>query len=167
MTRAIHAVADFSIAPLFRFSPDAAEQGLELLKTGVPIWLDTRMARAGISSSLAGSLCCSLGVPRSDAGPPEGLTRSAYAFREIGEKLHGSLVVVGNAPTVLEELCRLSAEGMRPGLVIGVPVGFVGTVRAKKRLVESGLPHITLMGNRGGTPIAVAIVNALLRLTVK
>ena len=164
VTRAIHAVADFSIAPLFRFSPDAVEKGLELLKSGVPIWLDTRMAEAAISKSLAGSLGCSIGVPRSDAAPSEGLTRSAYAFREIGERLHGSLVVVGNAPTVLEELCRLSAEGVRPGLVIGVPVGFVGTVRVKKRLMESGLSHITLLGNRGGTPIAVAIVNALLRL---
>ncbi len=167
VTRAIHAVADFSIAPLFRFSPGAVEKGLELLKKGASIWLDTRMAAAGVSKSLAGSLGCSIGIPNSDAKPPAGLTRSAYAFREIGERLHGSLVVVGNAPTVLEELCRLSAQGVHPGLVVGVPVGFVGTVRSKKWLMESGLSHITLLGNRGGTPIAVAIVNALLRLACR
>lgn len=164
VARAVHAVADFSIAPLMRFSPGAVARGVELLRRGVPIWVDTRMALAGISRSLAEGLGCRVGVPPGADDPPPGCTRSAWAFEALGEGLRGALVAVGNAPTALETLVRMANRGLRPGLVIGVPVGFVGTARAKRALVESDLDYIALLGNRGGTPIAVAVVNALLRL---
>jgi precorrin-8X/cobalt-precorrin-8 methylmutase len=43
-------------------------------------------------------------------------------------------------------------------------VGFVNAAESKEILAEQGYPFITNKGRKGGTPVAVAIVNALLRL---
>ena len=46
--------------------------------------------------------------------------------------------------------------------IIGLPVGFVGAAEAKAALVASGLPCVANVGERGGSAVAVAAVNALL-----
>ena len=51
--------------------------------------------------------------------------------------------------------------GPRPALVVGVPVGFVGALESKRALVDCGLCYITNLSNRGGSPVAASIVNAL------
>ncbi|MFA5809398.1 MAG: precorrin-8X methylmutase [Thermoleophilia bacterium] len=80
--------------------------------------------------------------------------------------LEGAIVAIGNSPTALFELLRLvDEEGLRPALIVGVPVGFVGATESKEALGASAIPHITLPGNRGGSTVAVAIVNALMRLS--
>jgi len=80
--------------------------------------------------------------------------------------LEGAIVAIGNSPTALFELLRLvDEEGLRPALIVGVPVGFVGAAESKEALGASAIPHITLPGNRGGSTVAVAIVNALMRLS--
>ena len=56
------------------------------------------------------------------------------------------------------------AAGLAPELIIGVPVGFVNAVESKAILGSKGYPFITALGRKGGTPVAVASVNALLRL---
>jgi precorrin-8X/cobalt-precorrin-8 methylmutase len=77
--------------------------------------------------------------------------------------MDGGIVVVGNAPTALNELLRLAVDGAaRPALVVGVPVGFVGAEEAKESLMKSGLPYIAAPGRKGGSSVAVAIVNALI-----
>jgi precorrin-8X/cobalt-precorrin-8 methylmutase len=79
--------------------------------------------------------------------------------------LEGSLVAIGNAPTALYEAMQLVREGLRPALIVGTPVGFVNTVESKIALTAlTGAPWITTLGRKGGSPVAVAIVNALLRL---
>ncbi|MCC5697503.1 precorrin-8X methylmutase, partial [Klebsiella pneumoniae] len=78
----------------------------------------------------------------------------------------GAVWAIGNAPTALAELLRLAAaEQVRPALVIGVPVGFVGAVDAKAELRRSGLPAVSTLTERGGAAIAAAAVNALLYWT--
>jgi precorrin-8X/cobalt-precorrin-8 methylmutase len=77
----------------------------------------------------------------------------------------GAVVVVGCAPTALDEVVRLHAAGrFSPALVIGVPVGFVGAAESKARLRASGLPAITNVGEKGGSAVAAAALNALVRL---
>ena len=77
----------------------------------------------------------------------------------------GAVVVVGNAPTALFEVVRLAAAGdFRPALVIGLPVGFVGAADAKAALRASGLPSVSNVGERGGSAVAAAALNALWRL---
>lgn len=80
------------------------------------------------------------------------------AARAVGS---GAVWVVGCAPTALEALL---AVDVRPGLVIGLPVGFVGAVEAKRALAGSGLPALTNRGVKGGSAVAAAALNALLYL---
>ena len=75
------------------------------------------------------------------------------------------IVAVGNAPTALLKVMALIDEGhFRPDLVIGVPVGFVNAAESKELLSRADYPFITALGRKGGTPVAVAALNALLRL---
>jgi precorrin-8X/cobalt-precorrin-8 methylmutase len=77
--------------------------------------------------------------------------------------LDGAVVAIGNAPTALLELARLIRDdGARPALVIGVPVGFVSAAESKEVALALPVPHIVVRGRKGGSPIAVAIVHALL-----
>ncbi len=74
------------------------------------------------------------------------------------------VVLIGSAPTALEALIDLVADGApAPSLVIGMPVGFVGVAESKRRLAASGLTQIRLEGSRGGAGLVAAAANALLR----
>jgi precorrin-8X/cobalt-precorrin-8 methylmutase len=73
--------------------------------------------------------------------------------------------VIGNAPTALFTVCELVEQGdIDPALVIGVPVGFVGAAESKQKLAEMAIPYITVLGERGGSTIAAAIVNGVAAL---
>lgn len=52
-----------------------------------------------------------------------------------------------------------------PAAIIGVPVGFVGAEESKNELTKlNNVEYITALGRKGGTPVGVAIINALLKL---
>jgi precorrin-8X/cobalt-precorrin-8 methylmutase len=138
------------------------------LRGGAPILCDTMMVASGVTRSrlpAGNEVVCTL----PEAGIPElarelGTTRSAAAMERWRDRLEGSLVVIGNAPTALFRLLELVAEGAgRPAAVIGVPVGFVGAAESKVELERdpSGLEHLVVHGRRGGSAIAAAAVNAL------
>ena len=77
----------------------------------------------------------------------------------------GAIVVVGCAPTALVEVLNLHAAGrFQPALVIGLPVGFVGAAESKERARAADLPVITNRGEKGGSAVAAAAVNAIVRL---
>jgi precorrin-8X/cobalt-precorrin-8 methylmutase len=77
----------------------------------------------------------------------------------------GAVVVIGCAPTALQEVVRLAGGGRwAPALVIGLPVGFVGAAASKEAARHSGLPAITNVGEKGGSAVAAAACNALVRL---
>jgi precorrin-8X/cobalt-precorrin-8 methylmutase len=90
-------------------------------------------------------------------------TRSAAALELWRDRIEGSLVVIGNAPTALFRLLELLDEGWpRPAAVIGMPVGFVGAAESKEALMaEPRVPSLSLRGRRGGSAMAAAAVNAL------
>ena len=75
-------------------------------------------------------------------------------------------VAVGNAPTALIEVVRLiEEEGVRPALVLGMPVGFVSAAESKERLMaQQEVPWIAIRGRKGGSTLAVAALHALLAL---
>ncbi|MEK7274959.1 MAG: precorrin-8X methylmutase, partial [Candidatus Desantisbacteria bacterium] len=75
------------------------------------------------------------------------------------------IVAIGNAPTALYRTMKIIEHiTVRPELVIGVPVGFVKAVESKEVLLHMKYPFITSLGRKGGSPVAVAIVNALLKM---
>jgi len=94
-----------------------------------------------------------------------GFPRSAEAMLHFGARLEGAVVAIGNAPTALLALLDLVQAGVaRPAVIIGIPVGFVAATESKEALLRCTVPFITVTGTRGGTPLAVAAVNALLLL---
>jgi precorrin-8X/cobalt-precorrin-8 methylmutase len=93
------------------------------------------------------------------------LTRSAAAVRRAARDVGaGAVWAIGNAPTALLELLSLAERGALapPALVIGLPVGFVGAAESKAALAASGLPCLTNRGEKGGSAVASAAVNALI-----
>ena len=158
VARVIHAAADLEYARSMVVDDAAVEAGLAALAAGAPVVVDVEMVAAGITGVAARCL-----LPTS---APPGATRSAAGIAAAAERHPaGAVVVVGCAPTALEEVVRLHEAGrFDPALVIGLPVGFVGAAEAKARLRASGLAAISNVGEKGGSAVAAAAVNALVRL---
>ncbi len=169
--RVIHTTADFDYAKNLRFTPGAAELGQAALQRGVPIVTDTNMAKAGISrpslEKLGCGLHCFIAEPEvAKLAKERGLTRAAVSMERAAREHPGALLAVGNAPTALLRIAELMEEGLRPALVVGVPVGFVNVEESKEILFAAcearGVPAIAAMGRKGGSNVAAAICNALL-----
>jgi precorrin-8X/cobalt-precorrin-8 methylmutase len=164
VARMVHATADESFATTARVGPDAVAAALGALTGGVPVICDARMVAAGISVPAA---LCYLDLVSRPADP-DGTRAAAAVELAADEHPDGALWVFGNAPTALRRLIDLAADGrVRPAAVVGLPVGYVGAAEAKADLWASPLAgvSITNTGRRGGSPVAAAAVNALIRLT--
>ncbi|MDR3589135.1 MAG: precorrin-8X methylmutase [Negativicutes bacterium] len=168
-SRIIHAAGDPDYANRIKIHPQAIDAACRALAAGCDIFCDVEMVRTGINrrrlAQFGGQTHCLIGDPvvATDA-QRQGITRSMAAMRSFGQQLDGAIVAIGNAPTALFEVLRLMRDtALRPCLIIGVPVGFVGAAESKELLVaESPVPYITVAGNKGGSPIAAATTNALL-----
>lgn len=168
--RVIHATADVNYAKELSFHAKAIEAGLEAIRKGKDIVVDSNMVKAGINENLAskfgGRVICLIAdrqiILRSSRLK---LTRAILAMRKSARSMGQGIVAIGNAPTALFELCDLVEKGKaRPALIVGVPVGFVGAVESKKRLRTLKVPFITNGTRCGGSSVACAIINALLKL---
>ena len=162
VARVIHAAADVGYAETLVVDEAACEAGIAALRAGAPVVADVDMV--AVASRRAGTV--SLLAEGRERNEP-GLTVSAAAMRvAAGRWPSGAVVVVGNAPTALREVVALAEAGrFAPALVIGLPVGFVGAAEAKEALRASGLPAISNVGERGGSAVAAAALNALWRLS--
>ena len=169
--RVIHTSADFDYAKNLVFTEGAVQQGIAALQKGTVIVTDTNMAKAGISSSalsaLGGTAVCYMADPEVAAkAGAAGTTRADASVRHAATLHPGAVFAVGNAPTALYALAEEIVNGLRPALIIAVPVGFVNVVEAKEAILSCcrrhGIPAIAAMGRKGGSTIAAAICNALL-----
>ncbi len=168
--RLVHTTGDPAIADQVEMSADAGEAGVKALSDGADIIVDVKMVRSGIPKSgllsVGGVVHCMIDDPGvAAAAEAQGTTRSAAAMSALSDKMNGAIVAIGNAPTALFEVIKLIDQGIRPALVIGMPVGFVGASESKDELIRAaqGVPFITIKGYRGGSPCAAATVNAILR----
>jgi precorrin-8X/cobalt-precorrin-8 methylmutase len=168
VVRMIHACGMTDLPEDVQASSDAASAGINALLEGAPLFCDATMVANGITRSRLprkNEVICTL----NDAGVVElaaklQTTRSAAAVEQWRDRLGGSVVVIGNAPTALFHLLDMLEGGApRPALIIGIPVGFVGAAESKAALAASplGIPFLTVQGRRGGSAIAAAAVNAL------
>ena len=169
--RCIHASADFDYAKTLHFTPDAVKLGVAALRQGTGIVTDTTMALAGISkpglTRLGGKASCFMAEDFiAETAKAEGTTRAVAAMNYAAEHQPGAVLAIGNAPTALLRITELIEEGLRPALVIAVPVGFVNVVESKEAVfdacVRNAVPCIAAMGRKGGSSIAAAVCNALL-----
>ena len=168
--RVIHTTADFDYAENLRFTPGAAAAGVAAMRAGAVVITDTNMALAGISrpglAKLGCEAVCYMADPAvAEAAKQAGTTRAVASMHRAAAEHPGAILAVGNAPTALLTIAELIEAGLRPALVIGVPVGFVNVVESKERLFAVcetyGVPAIAAMGRKGGSNVAAAICNAL------
>lgn len=166
--RVIHATADFEYTQLLQFDHKAISSGITAIQRGVPIVTDVTMVKQGIKTLVDKTFNNSI-ISAVEAAPlaDPGKTRTETGLLKCWSQYPDAIYVIGNAPTALLALCRqLSHVGTAniPGLVIGVPVGFVSVTESKQALTKLEIPQITTVGRKGGSPVAAAIVNALIIL---
>lgn len=158
ISRAVYASGNLEIARHIYISKDAIEMGVSALKSGIGILTDVKMVKAGLRWDAenyldeAGELARKLKITRTAAGIRVGLSK--------GPKI----VVIGNAPTALVEAMKMhEEEGVEIPLIVATPPGFTNAVEAKEKLISTGIPCVVLRGNYGGSNIAVAIMNEIIR----
>ena len=162
--RIIHATADFEYKHLTQFSSFAIESGANAFTNGAPIYVDVKMIRVGLNAKRLEHYGCSVYCYVSDEdviqqAKSENSTRSAVGIRKAWKEglIDGGIVAIGNAPTALLELIRLiREEGVRPSLVIGMPVGFVNAAESKEELITLSnegidVPWVITRGRKGGS----------------
>ncbi|MFI6781306.1 precorrin-8X methylmutase [Micromonospora sp. NPDC050276] len=163
--RVVHASADLAYVDDLVCDEAALRAGLAALRAGAPVVTDVAMVAAGITRAGLELVCPVAEPAAADLGRSAGITRSAaavrIALRRVGP---GAVWVVGCAPTALVELLTLNAA---PALVVGLPVGFVGAAESKAALRASGLPAVSNVGEKGGSAVAAAALNALLYVEEK
>lgn len=169
--RVIHTTADFDYSENLTFTPDAVKRGIRALKDAKTVITDTNMALSGISKpslkKLSCEAVCFMAQPEIAQRAKEcGTTRAAVSMEYASSLYPDGVFAVGNAPTALIKLAELIENGLRPSLIVGVPVGFVNVVESKEALFETcikyDIPAIVAMGRKGGSNVAASICNALL-----
>jgi precorrin-8X/cobalt-precorrin-8 methylmutase len=153
----IHTTADFDFDQNLVFTNNAAETALDLLRSGTLIITDTLMAMTGINKKTLtryhGEVQCFMS---DDDVAQAAVDKAASLDRPL-------IFAAGNAPTALLRLHELIQAGrIMPRLVIAVPVGFVNVEESKELFMDSPIPAIIARGRKGGSPVAAAIINALL-----
>ena len=161
--RCVIATGDPSVAEIMRFQNEPFQAGLRALERGAPIFVDIKMVQAGVLKKGHKSPIQAFIDQGDELAESLGITRTSAGVTALKEKLSGSIVLIGNAPSALLTLCELMESGrVLPDLVVGVPVGFVNALESKERLREIAVPSISTAGTRGGTPIAVAAINEII-----
>ncbi len=165
--RVIHASADFELGKSLLFHPRAIEAGISAIRAGKKVVADVQMVQVGINKARLEKYGGSVHVYISDDDVMKeakrlNTTRAIVAMRKAVKEADGGIFAIGNAPTALLELIRLVKEGeARPGLIIGLPVGFVSAAESKEELAKLDIPFITNIGRKGGSTVTVAALNAL------
>ena len=165
--RVIHTTGDFDFMRNMVFHKDAISEGLRAIRLKKIIYTDVTMVQAGINKRFGHEVRCMLDSPEMTGGAAiEGMTRAAYGIKAIGHRLDGNIIAIGNAPTALVTLIDMVRhDNVRPALIVGIPVGFVNAKESKEYLADvKEVPYITNRGHKGGSTVAAAIVNALIKM---
>jgi precorrin-8X/cobalt-precorrin-8 methylmutase len=165
--RVIHASADFELGKSVLFHPNAIEAGIRAIRSGKKVIADVQMIQSGVNKTRIEKYGGEVRVYISDPDVMEeakrlNTTRAIISMRKAIKEADGGIYAIGNAPTALLELIRLVKEGeATPGLVIGMPVGFVSAAESKEELAKLDIPFITNVGRKGGSTVTVAALNAI------
>ncbi len=168
--RLVHSVGRPEIASSLVWQGDVTASAHRALASGASILVDATMVASGVTRKFLpadNQVICTL----NDASVPQsaktlGTTRSAAAVDLWRDRIEGSVVAFGNAPTALFHLLERLQEGWpRPAAILAFPVGFVGAAESKQALIDAGLdvPFITLTGRDGGSALACGAINAVAR----
>jgi len=166
----IHTTADFDFAKSMKIYPQALNAWFYEIKNGVGIYCDTRMIIAGVSKEKLKKYKSRIYTYVDDKeinniSKRNNTTRAIAGIDKACKDKNTKIFVIGNSPTALSRLRELiSQQKVKPSLVVGVPVGFAGAEESKEEIKKTGVPFIISEGRKGGSTVAVAIINALLKL---
>ncbi len=174
--RVIHTTGDVDFIKGFKISDDAIASGVKAIRNNAFIWTDVTMVQAGLKRALLEQFGlksnCYIHDPETfDKAQRENTTRAVAGLRRLAELKIDTpkILIIGDAPTALLEAVNLiSNNELEADLIIGIPVGFVGTEASKDSLSgQNKVPFITNEGTRGGSTVAASIFNALMIWSLK
>ncbi|PHS07279.1 MAG: precorrin-3B C(17)-methyltransferase [Kordia sp.] len=168
ITRVIHTTGILEDFNHYSVTPKAIENWHNHLKNGGEIVTDVTMVKAGITKvfikEYRNQIHCLLNDEDAQLlAKSANITRSQAGIRKAIEKHPNALYVVGNAPTALFEIVEQLRDNdtFKPVGIVGVPVGFVNVLESKEQLSQiKNTDWVIIEGNRGGSNVAAAIVNA-------
>ncbi|HYC20331.1 MAG TPA: precorrin-8X methylmutase [Candidatus Bathyarchaeia archaeon] len=166
--RVVMATGNPQFAELLRFCHNPIEAGIAAIRKGANLYTDINMVRVGISKDIArfgGNIICAL--PESGNVTDGELTRASSGLSQLGKHLTDSIVVIGNAPSAALTVAKMVHDGIEPALLVATPVGFVNAAESKEQIRQLKIPSITSVGTQGGTPVAVAVANELISMSLR
>ena len=170
VVRMIHACGQVKAAQSIAFASSLVAAARAALQRGAPILCDAEMVAHGITRARLPSdndVICTLRDPRVPSLAEKlGTTRSAAALELWRDRLDGSVIAIGNAPTALFRLLEMLDAGTpKPAAILGIPVGFVGAAESKEALAANphDVPYLVVRGRMGGSAMTAAAINALAR----
>lgn len=166
--RVVMATGNPQFAELLRFCHNPIEAGIAAIRKGANLYTDINMVRVGISKDIArfgGNIICAL--PESENVTDGELTRASSGLSQLGKHLTDSIVVIGNAPSAALTVAKMVHDGIDPALLVATPVGFVNAAESKEQIRQLKIPSITSVGTQGGTPVAVAVANELISMSLR
>ncbi|WP_425539284.1 precorrin-8X methylmutase [Microaceticoccus formicicus] len=167
--RMIHTTGDLEYRNIVEFRNGFVDAAIDLIKKESLIYSDTKMVNAGINKKIVYDMHCELvyfidNQDVLDMSIKNKTTRSSASIDKAAT-FGVDIYVIGNAPTAVFRMLELIEAGkIKPKLIIAVPVGFVGAAECKEALrnLDTDIPMVTTVGNKGGSNVAASIVNALL-----
>ena len=159
--RCVIATGDPAFSDLMRFGNGSIKSGIEAIRRSATIFTDIRMAQVGITKCGHDSEVRCVLDEGEEIAEKTGMTRTSAGFVALEKELNGSIIVIGNAPSAALTVCDMIKKGLKPALFVATPVGFVNAAESKEAVRGLDVPSITCVGTRGGTPVAVAVVNEL------
>jgi len=162
--RCVVATGDPAIKDLLVFGNDPVKAGVGAISAGATIYTDIRMVKTGIIKK--GHKCqieCVLDMEGAqELAQKLGITRTSAGFLTAAQDIENSIIVIGNAPSAAITVSRMVEYGIKPIMIVAVPVGFVNAAESKEKISKIDIPSITCTGTRGGTPVAVACINEMI-----
>lgn len=174
LTKLVLACGDVSLLQFVRLGNQALAASRTAFKSGCQVVVDVLAVSAAIDQTRLAHLGCHtqtlIDNPHiTSAAEAEQAFWQNYAWKDHLQQLpSGCVIVIGYAPSVLLAVCEaIHHRILQPALVIGLPIGFSHAPAAKRKLMESGIPFITIEGTLGGGLLAATALNALVESLIE
>ncbi|MBN8560124.1 MAG: precorrin-8X methylmutase [Leptolyngbya sp. UWPOB_LEPTO1] len=174
LSKLVLACGDVSLIQFVRRSRDAIAAARDALKANCTIVGDILPVVSALDQTRLVHLNCQVETLIADLHINSAV-EAEQAFwnnEHWKERLHqlpkGCILVIGYAPSVLMSICELiEQEQIQPALVIGMPIGFSHAPAAKRRLMKTDIPYLTIEGTLGGGLLAAVSLNALVESLIE
>jgi precorrin-8X/cobalt-precorrin-8 methylmutase len=174
LSKLVLASGDVSLVQFVRLGNQALTASRTALQAGCPIVVDVPTVSGAIDQTRLAHLGCQIQTLIDDphinsAVEAEQAFWQNHAWKDCLQRLPaGCVVAIGYAPSVLLAVCEaIHQRVLQPALVIGMPIGFSHAPAAKRQLMASGIPFITVEGTLGGGLLAATALNALVESLIE